>query len=333
MLERRLLMTDSIPVNHVRYVKLGTKEDNWEKTCFEKGWIPLGYPEAIDIDKESSEEKKLKKIEAASKKSIRDFFNLGEDTVWVMFRGSKLYWGRAFKDINCFGIKEELEEYEKNIMQNIKDGKPKPYFLYRTIKDGWQCLPLKKENSIEFDIEKIDGVISKTASTQHSICRFDGGRNSKKIKNYISNLIHKNYQTSDKMSEKALIKSLSPTNFELFISNIYSQLGYLNLTQVGGSTQKDTDLILLSPEKTRLLIQIKTSANQDTFNRYAEIFKGEEEAYFIYHTGSISKIPGKTLKPLHIDELLNDVKPANRSLLLEWLKLKCYFGTVEGTET
>lgn len=134
-----------------------------------------------------------------------------------------------------------------------------------------------------------------------------------------------------------LVQSLSPTNFEWFVSNIYCQLGYLNLGKVGESTQKDTDLILLSPDKKRVLVQIKTSTTQEEFNEYAKKFKDETEAYFIHHTGTIdtTKAPNKALKLKHIDELLKRVEdeiPNKIPALLEWLKLKCYFGTLESAK-
>lgn len=339
ILERSLSMTDTIPVNHVRYVKLGKKEDNWEEICFKKGWIPLGYPEMEKKIGREYEETKLDDLEKEYKRlgydqkkittyfnQIKQFYTLGEDTVWVMFRASKLYWGTASKEVYEF-TEKDLEG------TNIK----KP-FLYRKIKpriEGttWLCHSLEND-FLKFDIEKIDGIISKTSNARISICPFKRRYDSDKINNYISNLIHGKFTPCDTMTEEELIKSLSPTNFEWFVSNIYCQLGYLNLVEVGGSTQKNTDLILLSPTNDRVLVQIKTSANQAVFDKYAEIFEGEEDARFIYHTpekGTI-KQGKKRLKPKHIDDLLNEVKKEDRSILLEWLKLKCYFGTVESAK-
>ena len=346
IIERSLSMTDAIPVNHVRYVKLGTKDDNWENICSKEGWIPLGYQEAIDIYEESSEQEKFKKTKAASA-SIRDFFNLGEDTVWVMFKGPNLYWGVASKDIECFGTKAELEKYEENIKKNIKEGKPKPYFLYRTVKGGWQCVSLKdKDGAKPFNIQEIDGRITQTAIGQHSICHFKG-MSCAEVITYISNLINGEKNSIATTIDKAkdlqelenLIKGLHHSDFELLVANIYIQLGYILLERVGGSNQKHTDLVLLSPENKRVVVQIKTTAGQNDFNNfnvYAEAFKDESKAYFIYHTqkGNISKTQFEKIELVYIDKLLKWVENEEHlKRLKEWLKLKCYFGKIESDET
>ncbi len=61
-------MTDSIPVNHVRYVKLGKKDDNWEDVCSEKGWIPLGYEQMGERIGREYEETKLDDLEKEYKR-------------------------------------------------------------------------------------------------------------------------------------------------------------------------------------------------------------------------------------------------------------------------
>ena len=184
-------MTDSIKVNHVRYVKLGKKDDNWEDICFKKGWIPLGYDEAKKINDlnrlEELEERKAKIKE--TKASIQSFFNLGEDTVWVIFKGAKLYWGTASTEI-CQFTKEDLENYEKDNGKYKKAESPKLDFLYRKIKpntegETWSCSPIELTNKDTFDIEKIDGRISKTANTQHSICEFNRMKAPEKVNGYI----------------------------------------------------------------------------------------------------------------------------------------------------
>ena len=122
------------------------------------------------------------------------------------------------------------------------------------------------------------------------------------------------------------------------MANIYIQLGYILLERVGGSTQKHTDLVLLCPENKRVVVQIKTTAEQndfDNFNMYAETFKDESEAYFIYHTqkGNISKTEYEKIELVYIDKLLEWVENEEHiKRLKEWLKLKCCFGTVETTK-
>jgi hypothetical protein len=302
ILERSLSMTD-IEVKNVRYVKLGTKPDNWEEKCFEEGWIPLGYEKAIDIMElnwNGEKEKKLKQADSRHFSKIKDFYTLGEDTVWVMFRGAKLYWGRASQEIKCYLTKKDLDKYEADKKQNPKaiEGVPKPYFLYRKIKPNtegktWSCSPIDLTNKDTFDIEKIDGRISKTANTQHSICEFNRKKAPESVKKYISNLINGEIIPFETIIKKEnglidLIKGLYHANFELFVANIYIQKGYILLERVGGSTQKDTDLVLLSPDKKRVLVQIKTSANQYDFDEFAKTFKDDlkdnEEAHFIYHS-------------------------------------------------
>ncbi|MCS6267583.1 MAG: hypothetical protein H2174_08475 [Vampirovibrio sp.] len=262
-------MTDAIPVNHVRYVKLGRKDDHWEDICFKKGWIPLGYDEAkqindMDITCLEEREAKIKKTKA----SIQSFFNLGEDTVWVIFKGAKLYWGTASTEIYQF-TKEDLKNHEKDNGKYKKAESPKLGFLYRKIKPNtegktWSCSPIDLANKDTFDIEKIDGRISKTANTQHSICEFNRKKAPESVKKYISNLINGEIIPFETILKKEnglinLIKGLYHANFELFVANIYIQKGYILLERVGGSTQKDTDLVLLSPDKKRVLVQIKTS--------------------------------------------------------------------------
>jgi hypothetical protein len=339
-------------VNDVRYVKLGKKDDNWEDICFKKGWIPLGYGEAKKIMKlewYTEKEKDLKNAVGRNFSKIKDFYTLNEDAVWVIFKGAKLYWATASMEVDEFSEKD-LENYEKDNGKYKEAEKPKTPFLYRKIKPNtegktWSCSPIDLANKDTFDIEKIDGRISKTANTQHSICEFNRKKAPESVKKYISNLINGEIIPFETIIKKEnglinLIKGLYHANFELFVANIYIQKGYILLERVGGSTQKDTDLVLLSPDKKRVLVQIKTSANQYDFDEFAETFKDDlkdnEEAHFIYHSlddGEIKECKDyPKLKLKHINEIWEKVEEKNQAVLREWLELKCYFGTLESAK-
>lgn len=295
-------MTD-IEVSYVRYIKLGKKEDNWEKRCIDKGLLPFGY----DLDSKDHQ--------------ATYFKNEDENTVWITRHNRCLYWGQA---------EAYIEDQTEKLGEKGDSEKAIPY---RKIE--WRKTPRPTKKQELFKWEQISGAITKTAMYRQTICNIAHTE-------YIKTLINGNYRRDKEILWKdclGAVKTLAPTYFEVFVATIYTQLGYYLLEPIGGSSQKNTDLVLQSSDmKKRLLIQIKTSTKQQDFDNYAEIFETElqdgEEAYFIYHTpekGTI-KQGNKRLKPKHLNDLLNEVEEENRDVLLKWLKLKCYFGTLESDE-
>ena len=298
MLERSLPMTD-IKVSRVYYVKLGNKADNWADRCIDEGLLPCGYD-----------------LEGTDDRQANAFKDFDENTVWITRHNRCLYWGKA-------------KSY-RNPDKPLGDSKnPLKVISCREIK--WSNQPDPETGDI-FKWEQISGAITKTAMYRQTICNIAHTE-------YIKTLINGNYRRDKEILWKdclGAVKTLAPTYFEVFVATIYILLDYYLLEPIGGSSQKNTDLVLQSSDmKKRLLIQIKTSTKQKDFDNYAEIFETElqegEEAYFIYHKpekGTI-KQGNKRLKPRHINDLLNEVEEENRDVLLKWLKLKCYFGTLE----
>ena len=89
---------------HIRYIKLGSS-GYWAQQSFSEGVLCFGYetiPHQVCEQKDWGEVWNLlrpyKKNDAAAthgRNEIRDFYELGEDCLWITISGRHLYWAFA----------------------------------------------------------------------------------------------------------------------------------------------------------------------------------------------------------------------------------------------
>jgi hypothetical protein len=279
-----------ITANQAFFIKLGGSGE-WEESCIKAdNTIKLGY---LDICHESCINGEWDKIRTDFKNTdngaitrhinqIKQFYTASTDTLWVTFYKDRLWW--------CFSDKEisQLPDLTKT----------------RSVIDKWQDADINGKPLIK---GQLSGKLLAVQSFRGTICSI------KEIK-YLLHKINGTYEEHVAEAKNAvtnltdalipIIQNLHPKDFEILIDLIFRHGGWQR-TGVAGEVEKDIDLDLLSPiTGERIAIQIKSTANYQTFLDYQARFSdmgGYSRFYFITH------------KP---DENLKNVKCENTDMVL-----------------
>jgi len=305
---------NKISPKKVRYIKLGVGGD-WEEWCLENGTIRLGYESPYHNESMNGQWDVVRNYwlkerngnEGAATRDvnqIRDFYELGENDLWITFYQRKLYWCKASSTV-------ELLDDGSRVRKTIGE---------------WSC---KSLNGQSLTIENIDGRVTKVQGFRGTICGID-------MQDYLVNKINgqsqpevekaKQHLCKLKNSIKDLIKGLWWNDFELLIDLIFSSSGWQRIS-VLGKTEKDIDLDLFSPvTQKRAFVQIKSSSSAETFLNYIETFSKYEhydEMYFVVHTscdGLKTICSGKT--NIHLMDLDRIADLVINAGLVNWLITK-----------
>lgn len=291
-----------IPIDKIRFIKLGSKQDKKEDDCLENAKMILGYREINHFENNNNlnlEDLKNEFINkhqtekgAATRHAIQimNFYDSSETTLWITFAKRKVWWGFA----------ENSEPYQD------ADG-----FTCRTIKDGWKNTDIKG-NALTF--ENVSGALLKTQGFQGTICDITQ-KDSFPIVEYTKRLISGEKlkeveiaETNKNNIEKSmgdLLKMLHPKDFEYIVDLIFQYSGWKKLTP-GAGVEEFIDLDLLSPlTNERAVVQIKSTTSQQEYNDYEQKFYNHGTLYdrFFYVFHSPDKLNLKTnqkTKPIHI---------------------------------
>lgn len=279
----------------VRYIKLGAG-GCWEKWCLDNNAIRLGYESPHHAESINGEWDVVRNYwlearaghEAAATRDInqiRDFYELKETDIWVTIIQRKLYWCRA-----------------SNVVEELEDGSR----IRKTIGE-WSCKSLKDQ---VLSIENIDGRVTKVLGYRGTICWID-------LQDYLINkingLVQPEVETAKQLlvdlkeSIKDLIQGLWWHDFELLVDLIFSSSGWQRISVIG-KTEKDIDLDLFSPvTRKRAYVQIKSSADANTFRDCTTTFSEYEqydEMYFVVHTSGDEL---KTIQNINLNVNLLDL--------------------------
>ena len=148
--------------SQVRYIKLG-RDGCWEDECIKHGIIRYGFatarPERFEMCIEGRWDDLMKAFLAEGKtkgtavnltKQTRFFFEDDGSTIWITFKGERLYWGKA--------------EPTRPIPHGDGDG------VWRTIIGGWRSTDLNGETLTK---DKLSGVLIKLANFPGTSCSVD----------------------------------------------------------------------------------------------------------------------------------------------------------------
>lgn len=264
-----------IAPSEIRFIKLG-EGGEWEQSCIQENTIRLGYHSPHHQDSLSGNWSEVRKFwlnvrkgsEGAATRDvnqIRDFYELGENDVWITFHKKKLYWCRAAREV--------IELYDKSRVRNVIG--------------NWLATDI---NGQPLRIENIDGRVTKVQGFRGTICSIElqdylvkkiNGQSIDKVENAKSSLVQLRSDVED------LIKGLWWHDFELLIDLVFSKAGWQRFS-VLGKTEKDIDLDVYSPAtQKRAFVQIKSTTTRAELEAYINTFKEYEqfdEMYFIYHT-------------------------------------------------
>lgn len=273
-------------IGKIKFIKLGSKKDNIEKDCIEKGQLVLGYQgishfknyENLVIEDLRNEIIDIYKSDKGSAtrhaKQIISFYDNTDTTLWITFSQRKVWW--AFTDNN----KVPYKEGEGN-------------FTYRDTKEGW--ISKDKENR-ELTFDNISGALLKTQGFQGTICEISK-KDSFPIKKYtrlliegkkFPELIKAEKRKKDIVASMAdLVKMLHPKDFEYIVDLIFQYSGWKKVTP-GAGVEEFLDLDLLMPlTNQRIAVQIKSTTNQSQYEEYEKKFlelDTYKEFYYVYHT-------------------------------------------------
>lgn len=257
------------------YIKLGHGGE-WEKECLlQTQTLRLGFIEADhqsclrgEWDKVTEQ---LHYIQDAGARiravnQIREFYEAGEDVLWVTFYANKLWWCSSKPKIDqlpdgtktrpVIGKWKNSDISENTLSMDKLSGRLLSMQGYR----GTIC----SVREFDYLVNKINGILSPRV---------------KEAEDAYSNLIVK---------LEPLIRDLHWRDFETLIDLIFHQAGWQRMGKVGGA-QKTLDLDLFSPiTNERYAVQIKSQADQTTFDEYRRRFedlKGDyDRFYFIVHS-------------------------------------------------
>ncbi|WP_105883033.1 restriction endonuclease, partial [Haemophilus influenzae] len=236
-----------------------------------------------------------------------DFYQLGEDTLWITFFGRKLYW--------AFCSKEVVEESDGSRTRKVISNN-----------GNWSCVDA---NGKELLVDNLDGRVTKVQAYRGTICGVE-------MEDYLIRRINgevieeiteakEAYETLIKSVEK-LIKGLWWSDFELLTDLVFSKLGWQRYS-VLGKTEKGIDLDLYSSStQKRVFVQIKSDTDIKQLDEYVSNFESEyknygySEMYYVYHSG-LENIDEKQYQAKGI-KLVNGRKMAELVIsagLVEWL--------------
>lgn len=273
MNETSRLQIERVAPNEIRYIKLGAN-NGWANHCIQNDRIEFGHHSVPHHLAASGNWEGVRRswggeISRNKVSEVRDFYTLGADCLWITFANGHLWWAFA-------------QEYvTPNQTQSSAQGS-----RYRKVIGSWKSTDVQG-NPLRLD--DLSSKLTKTAAYRQTICRVEA-------KDYLLRLINGEEEpgvalAKTKRAEFAdalvpLIQSLHQNDFEILTDLLFSRLGWVRISKLGG-TQKDTDLVLEQPAtQERALVQVKSSADQGVLDNYAERFAdmNPEKSFFVCHS-------------------------------------------------
>lgn len=260
----------------VRYIKLG-EGGMWERDCIERdNTIRLGYESPFHRSSLEGDWDVVRRHWLSVRKGnegaatrdlnqIRDFYELGEDALWITFYRRKLYW--------AFAEREVIE---------AEDGS-----RIRRIRGQWRSTDI---NGNPLFVDELDGRLTKVQGYRGTICSVDREDYLiRKVNGEVPPEVqHAQIQLAElKAAIRPLLQSLWWKDFELLADLIFTQSGWQR-TSVLGKTEKSIDLELLSPVTGRkAFVQVKSQAGRAALEESIASFRQMpqfHEMYFVVHT-------------------------------------------------
>lgn len=249
----------------IRYIKLGAN-GMWTEHGFEQGIIAFGYSgiehqACLDGDWEKV---KMQLAQTYGRsggaltddlREVRDFYELGRDTLWITFANGHLYW--------TFGEAE---------VQPLPISNAEGPSRYRTALGGWSR---NDRNGTPLVIDSLSSALTKTANYRRTICRVEKSDYLwRRLQGTPNPLVESAEAVQGQLASiaVAMIKELDWADFETLIDLLFDRGGWRRVS-VLGQTMPDVDLIAEQPMTgERAWVQVKSQADQaalnDNYNRF-----------------------------------------------------------------
>ncbi len=265
---------------HVRYIKLG-RGGLWADQAISEGIVPFGY-HLVDHtlcaagDWDAVRQQLLangRKPSGATQgiREIRDFYELGEDTLWVTMADGHLWWAFADKDVKTTG--ERLPDVPSR---------------YRATLGGWRRESLTGE---PLAVRNLSSALTRTATYRMTICSVERADYLiRRIKGEVDPLHVEAKTLQEKLRDitQKMIQQLHWEEFETLVDLIFARGGWRRTSLLGGN-MPDVDLILDQPVTGETAwVQVKTASSQSELNDYVERFERDgscDRFFFVCHSG------------------------------------------------
>ena len=298
-------------VSDIRYIKLG-RGGTWADESLAHGFLSFGYhsiPHEVCQSGDWDEVRSLlsdRKSEGSITSGVNEvaaFYEQPADCLWVTFAQGHLWWG--FAERKVIGL------------DGHPDGGPS---RIRPMIGGWSKWDARGEPLLA---SRLSSKLTKVANFRGTICTIeDEPYLLRKIQAVNEPIFIEALALMEQMVAVAtrMIKALHWADFETLADLIFARSGWQRLSNVGTGLS-DVDILLEQPTTNeRAFVQVKSKANQATFDDYLRRFEasGLQRFFFVCHspTGSL-QVP----QVGHVHFLSGDslAHAAIKCGLFEWL--------------
>lgn len=306
---------DLSQVQQAKYIKLG-ESGLWTQMCLDDGTLRLGYyevPHDLGVAEDKTAIQSIYLTDGKSKgtasdhaRQVLDFYQTGNETLWITFANGTMYWCIAHGEVEIIGYDPTCYPYGSRLKRSI---------------NGWHSCSL---NGTALHISALSGRITKLAAYRQTICNVG--------KDDFEYLMHKvrgielpsalaAREARIKFCEAAkdLIRSLQPDDFEILVDLIFANSGWRR-AGVLGKLQEGIDLELTQPlTGERSIVQVKSKTNAAQLTEYEHRLKAwhAQKMFYVYHTATTplsTQIPNLIL--MGPDEIADH---AVKCGLVDWL--------------
>jgi len=308
-------LRDPIAPAAVRYIKLGPA-NAWFESSRGHQRLEFGHPDVSDRLARSGDRTGIASVytrlgKTQSKASdyareVSEFYSLGADCLWVTFAEGSLWWGFAKPAVHMLqptsGAATRYRELlfpwrNRDVCGNLLSVATLITRLTTVAAYRQTLCAVKSEQHL---IRRINGVeepiVAETRSAQERLVRL----------------------------AETLIRNLHWRDFEVLCDLMLARSGWQRIAELGG-LQRGTDLVIEQiATGERAFVQVKSSADQKTLQRYVADFEVDgafDRMFFICHSPA-GPMQFSSRKPVHVWAGETIARQAIAAGLINWLMQK-----------
>jgi hypothetical protein len=245
--------------NSVRYIKNGGG-GSWWKTALEKKQLHAGWN---PVSEELLHARDWPRIRAlcANTQDFNAFKTLVDQPsqhVWITFESGFLWWCLVDDEVTVYGPSTEDRGH---------------FSIGCALENSWSNESLTGKKLI---ITDLPGTATTTQGFKGTVCEPGATEQILRIIRGESNplvITAQQKRAACQQSVQAMLKQLSPQDFELLISLILDRTGWTRLSRIGGATEGiDMDVENWGSGE-RAFVQVKGAASQNELDDYIERFQ------------------------------------------------------------
>lgn len=258
----------------VRYIKLG-QGGAWAPDAIDQAIIPFGFSQVPHAPCAAGDWGEVRRVlaEAGRAKSgvsqgvreLQDFYDLGEDALWVTFADRHLYWA--------------LAEPEVIAVDTPPAGS---WHRFRRCIDGWSRLSLKGE---PLSTASLSSALTRVAGFRQTICTVERQDYLlRRIRGEEEPLLARAREVRGQLERVALdmIAGLDWRDFEIMVDLLFANGGWRRQSALGLG-EVDIDFLLDNPVSGESAwVQVKSRCNQAVLDDYLERFRRDGTAQHFF---------------------------------------------------